>query len=329
MNEMRAVLVALVTAAAELAIAAAPLWADELPGGALIQTASLIDPADAAPAFVVDTEWDAPLWTLQANALLLERSRPHSSPVLINGGVVEINAHDFVFNWQAGPDISLFRRLSADRALELRYFNVAPCQSTISSTVPPFFQQNPIDFTAIYETQLYNAEVNLRQASMSGDWLTWLAGFRWLAFSERLERRSTGGIQYEKYSTVNYLCGGQLGADVRLWSRGGPWSVNSIGKVGLFGNSATSRFEVVQAIPFPGSANHDAQLAFVGELGVIAAYQWNERLRLRGGYELLWIEGVAVAGDQPAALNIFSGEGINSQGGAFFHGFTGGFELIW
>ena len=40
-------------------------------------------------------------------------------------------------------------------------------------------------------------------------------------------------------------------------------------------------------------------LAFCGEIGITLTYDLTERLSIRGGYQLLWLDGVALASQQP------------------------------
>jgi hypothetical protein len=87
---------------------------------------------------------------------------------------------------------------------------------------------------------------------------------------------------------------------------------------------------VVQAIgPAFGSAETETDLAFAGEVAVTAVYQWSDQLALRAGYQLLWLEGVAIASDQAAATNVIAQNGIDPTGGVFFHGALLGAEYSW
>ena len=74
--------------------------------------------------------------------------------------------------------------------------------------------------------------------------------------------------------------------------------------------------------------------AFLGELAAIGRYMVTDNIAVRGGYRLLWIDGVALASDQvsvtafvPPALA--PGRGINSSGDLFFHGAVVGVEAFW
>ena len=69
---------------------------------------------------------------------------------------------------------------------------------------------------------------------------------------------------------------------------------------------------------YSASTNHTA---FIGELGLQARYQVTQGLALRAGYELLWLDGVAIAPAQYTNI-----QGIDSNATVFYHGATVGME---
>ena len=275
---------------------------------------------------------DASLWTVKAGTVILQRARPQSRSIANTPtGVTILNADDYSFKWVAGPDISLVRQVSSVGSLEVRYFDIDGWQSSVSGFIPPFFEAPRIPFDSTYQSRLFSTEVNLRQRSSSVDWLTWLAGFRWVEVSESLV--ILPGVNSNQthlgYSTLNQLYGGQIGADVQLWS-GGPLRFDCVCKAGLYGNAASNQLNVTQLFGTPPRAS-DArgQVAFIGDIGLGAVYQWSDRVALRGGYQLLWIDGVAVAGDQPLATNVVAQQGIDSGGAIFDHGVTTTLNVTW
>ena len=57
--------------------------------------------------------------------------------------------------------------------------------------------------------------------------------------------------------------------------------------------------------------------------------QLTDHLALRGGYRLLWLDGVALASDQLAVSDFANGSGFNDSGNVFYHGAFAGFELAY
>ena len=135
----------------------------------------------------------------------------------------------------------------------------------------------------------------------------------------------------------NNLYGGQVGADMRLWNRGGNWRINGIGKAGIFYNSAsfqrsTAGFVTATGDDYPlGTVAATAdQTAFFGEVGLNSTYWITNWLAWRAGYTVMWAAGVAVAPEQ-FPLNSF-GDGtasINTNGSVLLHGVTTGIEARW
>src|SRR5690606_6008398 len=87
-------------------------------------------------------------------------------------------------------------------------------------------------------TELHSAEFNLRRRIH--DCVTLVAGFRWFELSDELVAYSTSPSVLEFYSVDadNHLYGFQIGADAVLLQPTPRFRVDSIFRVGIFGNSA-------------------------------------------------------------------------------------------
>jgi hypothetical protein len=68
--------------------------------------------------------------------------------------------------------------------------------------------------------------------------------------------------------------------------------------------------------------------SFLGELAIKATYHLTEHWSVYGGYQLMWLEGVALAGDGVAAMYSGDSEMIKT-GAAFYHGALAGAEFRW
>lgn len=281
-----------------------------------------------------------PLWTVQAGAIILSRSS--RSALLLEDtitGEALLDASDFSSPWAAGVEFAIRRQLDDCRALEVRYFQVDgwESQETVTTspiwnfpTDPPLFGLGVATIDATYATRLYSTEINLRRAG--SDWLTWLVGFRWVELYEDLafDADFGGNAALVEFTTANRLYGGQVGADAVLWDNGSALRVDGIFKAGLFGNAGSQEFGVTQAVgPAFLSEDSQGQVAFLGEMNFVGVYQWTDNLALRAGYQLLWLEGIATAPDQVAALDVLNASGIDTTGGAFYHGALVGLEVTW
>jgi hypothetical protein len=250
------------------------------------------------------------------------------------------NAENYNFNWNAGLDISLIRALGCGcNALEVRYFGIDGWQGTQNFTTseiwnfptdPPLFGLGTANINSIYSSRLYSTEVNLRHRT--SDRIEWLFGFRWVQVHENLNFDADfgGNEALIDFNTDNNLYGAQIGVDWRVFDRGGPFKIDSVFKAGIFGNSADNSFGVAQEIgPAFGSADRQGQVAFVGEIGVTGVYQWSDHIAIRGGYQVLWVEGIAVASDQVAAIDVLTASGIDTTGGIFYHGAMASIDFTW
>jgi hypothetical protein len=229
---------------------------------------------------------------------------------------------------------------------------------------PGFFQTQDFSYQSMawdYSTELYNAEFNVRHKLSRR--ITVLAGFRWLQLNESLQGtipppdrtlpiwkfdpnlnlfdvarlESLRGIPapgafppFWNTSTTNNLYGLQIGAEGKLFERGG-FSIDGLIKVGGYWNHASASTGVsLEKIVYPTAARTN-QAAFAGEAGLQCKYQFAMRLALKAGYQALWLYGVAVAPGQiqetyetgPAAVTAL---GVKCNSGVLLHGVTAGLE---
>jgi hypothetical protein len=279
-----------------------------------------------------------PLWTVQAGAVILARTSRSTSLIETITGAPLLNTRDLGTPWAAGPDIAVQRWLSSGSSLQFRFFDVDGWNSRASiatpplltiPTFPPLFGLGINTVTATYATRLYSTELNLLRPT--SDWFSWLIGFRWVELYENLNEDFDFGLGTAnlRWQTANRLYGGQAGASVSLWNRGA-MRIDSVFKAGLYGNAASNQFRISQAVgPSFGFGDHQGQVAFLGEIGVVGVYQWTDNIAFRGGYQLLWLDGVALAPDQVAATRLLTGDGIDPRGDSFYHGALLGIEVGW
>jgi hypothetical protein len=127
-------------------------------------------------------------------------------------------------------------------------------------------------------------------------------------------------------NTDNHLYGGQIGGQVDLCPFAGPLAISGIVKAGVYGNYADSQLSQTGIVNISLPRTDDWNTAFVGELGVTAIYPLTDRLSFRGGYQLLYIDGVALATDQP--IFVISPQ-VDQESSVLYHGALVGLELAW
>ncbi len=68
----------------------------------------------------------------------------------------------------------------------------------------------------------------------------------------------------------------------------------------------------------------------MGDVNVLGVWRLTDHISLQGGYQLLWVEDIAVAGDQFAVMQQDTTHtGIKTTGGAFFNGALASVNIHW
>jgi hypothetical protein len=140
-------------------------------------------------------------------------------------------------------------------------------------------------------------------------------------------------------STFNDLIGFHVGGDMLLCLIPGVKLGGQL-KAGLLGVQAGQRTTVDTVRPADTNLNQrfheytqDEDVAFVGEGGLEFVIEATERVTLRGGFQLLYINGVALAPENFNADFIPPPPNrdvqVNHNGDVFYHGFYTGLEYTW
>jgi len=288
-----------------------------------------------------------PRWYVDAGAVILHRNRVGSDPIMqpTTAGILPIiSGHDDPFGWNGDLDITVGYRTDCCNAWEVRYFgdpgadaNAAinflvrygsPESYTIATGGPFLVVGVSLD----YQTDLHSIEINQRHSV--SDNVTFISGFRYLEVDEdlRFGLNLFNVIPLATYawSDDNHLYGGQIGTDLALWNSG-PFRFNSVFKGGLYGVDAQNSFTNQTILgTFNRNGASESDVAFVGEIDLLGTYSICRHVAVRGGYQLLWIDGVALASDAAAQTNPGNGGAvIDTNGQLFYHGATVALEFTW
>lgn len=273
------------------------------------------------------------------------RDKPDNTDLLFGRNrSVLLNGRDFNPEPTPGIDASVIYYRTCETGFEGRYLWLddqsdevtvdIPFASSRTNGIPRGLGALLIDYT--YQSKLQTAELNLRRKHGNFDLIF---GFRYVDFRETL----LGSYQLsnlsfgEGWGTYNNLYGFQTGVDALFWeSAGGKVRLNGFGKAGIYYNKMETHLEmnVFQAVGIPlVLSSSTSKGAFLGELGVNAAYQINSHLALRAGYEILWLSGVATAGRQASGTfgNGLQGMNldVNGNSSVLYHGANAGLEVSW
>lgn len=198
---------------------------------------------------------------------------------------------------------------------------------------------------ASYASNLNSVEYNVFRTFSpnerpQGRWLDLLGGLRWVNVSEAADLDFTccidepNGPFRSSYdvSTTNNLLGGQLGG---RWGRYGPrWGFEGWGKAGIFANiQGQQQAPIVDPTGGPGrpaQAASGVSTAMVADINLSVVYRLTSVWGLRVGYNLMWIEGLALAPNQwDFSTADGAGSGLDSAGGIFLNGANLGLEARW
>lgn len=281
-------------------------------------------------------------WQVWANALFLTRSSADDMSLAFGppkeGEVTNADEMDFGFRW--GPSIGAYYCCNECTSIGAEFFfidgwNASGTTSGDISVQFPSLVHFPVASDGVanynYASRLYNVEVNARRRT--NDWFTVLAGFRWIELSEDFATTFATGGNTSSYliDVDNQLWGFQVGALANY--RGNGWGLDAWGKVGIFANWADqSTYEDLAALAGGTSSvgASDQNAAFAGDLGVALVWNMTDRLSARIGYQLLWLEGVALAPDQLDNSNpSIPLATLDNSGGVFYHGGIVGLEYLW
>jgi hypothetical protein len=177
---------------------------------------------------------------------------------------------------------------------------------------------------------------------------SWLAGVRYAQVQEQIRWFSQGvpvggtaanpGTGRYDLDVGNYMTGFQLGGDAWICILPG-LNVGFDGKAGIYGNNTSQRSRMSSFDPgtgFQGIVDErvsGGQFSFLGEAALLATYRVNHQFTIRGGYQMLFIEGVATAMDNfnPSnpTVNPPRTPFLSDGADRFYHGFTLGAEWMW
>ncbi len=217
-----------------------------------------------------------------------------------------------------------------------------------------FAETDLSDFQSIdYESSFDSFEVNFRQRWVAPNCRyqgSWLAGVRYFKLDEDFNYFTQSTVNQDpgpplgviptlnnNINVHNNMVGAQVGGDLWVCILPG-LRLGGEAKAGVFGN----RVALENTIEVnTGAAPNVEELvrndvSFIGQADIMATYRLNYNWTLRGGYQFLYVDGVALAAENfnPAAPEILDPLStrvpfVNDNGAVFYHGWTAGVEFMW
>jgi hypothetical protein len=253
-------------------------------------------------------------WYASADALWLHRDREDGNLPLFGGELGNLDL-------EPGARVAVGCECANGCGLQAIYFGIDGWNKSRSFEWTEF---GGGQLEGSYRSELYNGELNLRKRLGESD-VHMLAGFRWMQLSDTLRidvDSNAFGSAIGSSNVDNYLYGLQIGGEGSLW-RPLEWlSFDGLVKAGIYANHASLTNSIdAGRLVLSQSANTD-HTAFVGEASVAGVVQVTKCLALRAGYQLLWLEGVALA----PQIQLSRHPGVNTDGSPFYQGLFVGLQ---
>ncbi|MBW3598669.1 MAG: hypothetical protein KY475_15525 [Planctomycetes bacterium] len=305
-------------------------------------------------------------WDFQAEGLYYTReevSRRVDFTSLGAGGPIVLSTDNLDFDEEPGFRLMGSLLLQPGTNLEGGYFgmfewatqaavasganDLFSAYSEFGAIAPPNLPEaNNSSLQAIaYSTELHNWELNIRRRWVSPNCrahTSFLVGARYLVLNEDFSYFiQNGAVTAESTGTLvqtrNDIYGFQTGGDLLVCIVPGV-------KVGVnfkatLGGLRTENETLIRLVrPVDPAANQEFRelvgnedIAVVGEGGLESIFELTEHMTLRMGYQLLFVDGVALA---PENFNSDFRFGIrdpliNDNGDVLYHGFQLGAEYTW
>ncbi len=320
--------------------------------------------ADARPGLFACPEWSDYLVFdavfLQRNNAATDRPLAEGSSVSANPGATLLSTSNLQFPVAPGVRLLYGQRNADHTGWEVGYLGVygmwadANVQGVnqiavpgdIGNAVPGWLTADNVQAT--YGSALNIVEGNLiwwnsREGGTGGDdrfcrCTDLMVGAFWAGLEEQASLNVTccegdPSSPYRVQSSSN-LIGSQIGVRRRTdWRR---FSLESTAKVGISGNALAQSSGPITATLAPGVVFRDPTSAYAGSVGLLsmlnlsAIYRLTDHWGLRAGYNLIWLDGLALAPDQWDFTNTAdSGTSLVGGGSLFLHGANLGVERRW
>lgn len=279
------------------------------------------------------------LGTFRVGTVILGRDGVHQqgSPRILRVAdeLALVDTRDLDFGSRAGLDFTFAVALNGSLDLHLRYFGVDRFRATAAAYAEDGvrFEGFGIAFSAPaqwvdYDSTLHSFELGVRPRVIEAAPI--VLGFRTLQVHEGFRVGTDGDMLVPSLATRtnNFLYGFQVGAEPALWGAGKPLRVEGFAKAGIYGaRSRQSTFWTGLETTQVGQRDRPS---FVGEVGLLAAWKVHRFFTVRGGYELMWVHGLALAPEQSAALDLSEPQpAIFASGDTLYQGALATLEFVF
>jgi hypothetical protein len=289
-------------------------------------------------------------------------------------GIPVLTANDLDYGSpESGFRFSAAFQVGAANSLEFTYFgqfsyhDSATARSAAGLLFTPFsdFGIEPsfgfsefdqLDFAQLdYTSQFDSFEVNWRNRWISPNCRyqgSWTLGVRHFVLDEKLRFATASEINgiitgigtiparsQNDTDVTNNLTGLQIGTDMWICVLPGLRAGGEI-QAGVYGNhmniNTTIGSNLIPDIQEFRERQVENDVAFIGQINLMATYRLNYQWTVRAGYQFLFLEGVALASENFNPVSPFFNDPFepreplaNDDGNVFYHGWNVGLEFMW
>lgn len=279
------------------------------------------------------------LGTFRLGAVILGREGAHEEPlptiVRASDGATLVDLGELDFGSRAGLDFTFAVALNGSLDLQLRYFGVDRFRATAAAHDDGGVRFEGFGLALIapaqwvdYDSTLHSFEVGIRPRVIEA--IPLVLGFRTVQVHEGFRVGTDEAMLLARLATRtnNFLYGFQLGTEPTLWGAGKPLRLEGTAKAGIYGNRARQS-TFWEGLDNPVSRGRDRP-SFVGELGLSVAWKLHRFFTVRGGYELVWVHGLALAPEQSVAVDLAEPQpAIFASGNSLYQGAVATLEFVF
>jgi hypothetical protein len=277
-------------------------------------------------------------WNFYAGAMIMQRSRPSSAAIATTPNPPPlfpiVNANQFHFGWETGPELVVQRWFDGGWGVEGRYFNNRGAEANNFLPTITTFRTAGIGVTILgggslatnYKTDLDSFELNVLKQITPG--ISVLAGFRTMNVRDHVHMNIATPVTFVDWDVHNKMYGGQIGVNLGFTTPGLPLQFNAALKAGWFGTSADNDF---RSTIVGGASDKSSPNSFVGEANLALSYQLMRNLSIRAAYTALYIDKIGLAGETAASTTQVAGGTSSpvSTGHILYHGISFGAMLTF
>ena len=297
----------------------------------------------------VDDGWTWPdrgrCWTARFGAVRLGRTKPEGGVLFVNPAATAeaVSADDFELA-HSGIEASFILHdaipgCGRELDLELRLLQLEEDDSTVFARLngaaieinnrPVTVVAGNFDVTSSYQTRLSNFEANLRHELDNG-WWTWIAGVRSINQAESLNstfrdpNQAFADLTYN-VATSNQMFGPQVGGQLAFY-RSRRVCIDMSSKVGVLWNSSEHISRGTGAPTF-SILKEQSQATYSWDFALTGRYAVSRHWSVFAGYQVLYLNGMALASDQIRQVDPVNQTGSSFDSGLVYQGGSMGVEF--